>query len=58
MNLLEAYVVEIIGEPYYKYDKIWQKIKYSCYGQMSESSLMFDDLEDLKAVKIGYKFLV
>lgn len=47
MNLLENYVTEVIGKPYYddygsgNY-KWWIRVKSICYGQEHKSTLMFD----------------
>ncbi|MCS2456245.1 hypothetical protein NXX04_16455 [Bacteroides ovatus] len=46
MNVLEHYVTEIIGEPYYDdYGSgnyhWWLKVKALCYGSECETTLMF-----------------
>ena len=53
MNICESYVLEVIGEPYYKYDKWWVKCKFNSYGMVFEQTLMFDKLSSAKSVKIG-----
>lgn len=50
MNVLEHYVTEIIGEPYYDdYGSgnyhWWLKVKALCYGSECETTLMFDSKE-------------
>lgn len=62
MNVLEHYVIEIIGKPYYhdygsgKY-RWWLKVKAICYGTESETTLMFDSEFDALNVCKGYMFL-
>lgn len=62
MNVLEHYVTEVIGKPYYddygsgKY-KWWLKVKATCYGQESETTLMFDTESDALKINKGYMFL-
>lgn len=62
MNLLEHYVTEIIGKPYYndygsgKY-RWWLKVKATCYGQKCTSTLMFDTEEEALKIKIGHMYL-
>lgn len=56
MNLLDATVTEIIGEPELKYGKWFIKVKADCWGAVTESSLMFSSKEQALAVKPGYKF--
>ena len=62
MNVLEHYVTEIIGKPYYndygsgKY-RWWLKVKATCYGQESETTLMFDTEADALRIDKGYMFL-
>ena len=62
MNLLEHYVTEIIGKPYYndygsgKY-RWWLKVKATCYGQECTSTLMFDTEEEALKIEIGHMFL-
>jgi|UPI0007605059 hypothetical protein len=62
MNVLEHYVTEIIGKPYY-HDygsgnfKWWLKVKAVCYGCDCETTLMFDTKEEADRVQLGYMFL-
>lgn len=62
MNLLEHYVTEVIGKPYYddygsgNY-KWWLKVRANCYGYETESTLMFDTEEEALKVTKGYMFL-
>ena len=55
MNVLEHYVTEIIGEPYYDdYGSgnyhWWLKVKALCYGSECETTLMFDIKEELERI--------
>lgn len=62
MNVLEHYVTEIIDKPFYgdygsgKY-RWWLKVWANCYGQVSETILMFDSEKEALEVEIGYMFL-
>nr|DAP29301.1 MAG TPA: hypothetical protein [Bacteriophage sp.] len=62
MNLLENYVTEVIGKPYYddygsgNY-KWWIRVKSICYGHENESTLMFDTEEEALKVTKGYMYL-
>ena len=62
MNVLEHYVTEIIGEPYYDdYGSgnyhWWLEVKALCYGSECETTLMFDSKEEALAIQKGYMFL-
>lgn len=57
MNLVNCYVVEILGEPYEKYGRWWVSVRFDSYGVFSTTNLMFDSREEALAVKIGYEFL-
>lgn len=57
MNLLDAYVTEILSKPYIKYEKWWVDVKATCWGQSFEHRIMADTLEEAKQIKVGYKFL-
>ena len=55
MNVLEHYVTEIIGEPYYDdYGSgnyhWWLKVRALCYGSECETTLMFDSKEEAFAI--------
>ena len=57
MNLVECYVTEIIGEPYFKYDMWWIKVKYNSYGVISETELCNKNKNPLLNIAIGFMFL-
>lgn len=62
MNLLNAVVTKILGEPVYvdTYPEVkwWQlKIEYDCYGRLGEQCLTFKAENDAREVKVGYEFL-
>lgn len=57
MNLLECFVSKITSEPYFKYDKWWIDVDYSCWGSGSSTSLMFDTELECKNVSIGHCFM-
>ena len=56
MNLVECYVTEIIGEPYFEYNFWWQKVKFDSYGVISETSIMHKEKSYFEKVNIGFKF--
>lgn len=56
MNLLDATVTKVIGEPQFKYGKWFIKVEANCYGSPTESDLMFSTKEEAEAVKVGYIF--
>lgn len=60
MNVLEHYVTEIIGEPYYDdYGSgnyhWWLKVRALCYGSECETTLMFDSKEEAFSLKNRHK---
>lgn len=57
MNLVDGFVTEIIGKPYFEYGVWWQKVKYDSYGIISETALYEKYIETLDKIEIGYKFL-
>lgn len=57
VNLLDAYVTKIKGEPVFKYGKWFVSVEANCYGSPTESELMFDTEEEARAVKIGHHYL-
>lgn len=56
MNLLDAIVTEVIGEPELKYGKWFIKVNANCWGIITESTLMFSSKEVALSVKPGYIF--
>lgn len=57
MNLLDAYVKEVLSEPYQAYGRWWVKVKAECWGQYGEHEIMCDTIDEAKAIKVGHKFL-
>lgn len=57
MNLIDAKVTKVIGNPYFKYRKWWIKVESVDMGGSSKDNLMFDTKEEAEAVQPGYKFL-
>jgi hypothetical protein len=64
MNLLDAYVTEILSEPtfnnqYASEDVTWWEVKvvYECWGGLSTTYLTFKSKEEAELVKEGYHFL-
>jgi hypothetical protein len=64
MNLLDAYVVEVLTEPVYidtyKDEGVtwWQiEVMKDCYGVIDKSTLTFKTKEEADSVKVGYHFL-
>lgn len=56
MNLIDAEVTKVIGEPYPRFLKWWIKVESIDMGGLSEDNLMFDTKEEAEAVQPGYKF--
>lgn len=57
MNLVECYVTEIVGEPYYEFGFWWQKIKFNSYGVIEGTELFDKDKSYFETMAIGFKFL-
>jgi hypothetical protein len=64
MNLVDAYVTKVLGEPQYidKYANegvTWWQVPVECnsYGVLSETMLSFNTEEEAKAVVRGHHFL-
>jgi hypothetical protein len=57
MNLVEAEVTKVKGQPFEDYGWWWVKVEYVCYSVSSDMQLMFKTKEEAEKVKIGYKFL-
>jgi len=56
MNLVDCTVTKILSEPYFEYGKWFIKVEYNCYGNLSETSLMFREKEYAEKVSVGYVF--
>ena len=57
MNLLDASVTKVLGEPFFKWNKWWVRVEYKCWGRDSKTELMFSTEDKAKSVEIGFKFL-
>ncbi|WP_201319074.1 hypothetical protein [Paenibacillus sp. EPM92] len=64
MNLVDAYVTKVLGEPEYidKYANegvTWWQVPVECdsYGRLSETNLVFKTEEEAKEVRVGHHFL-
>lgn len=56
MNLVDATVTKILGEPYYKYGSWMLPVEYECYDTTGETLLLFDMQEVALNIKPGYVF--
>lgn len=56
MNLVDCFVVEIIGKPKLKYGKWFLRVKADSYGSVSETELMFKTEEEALNVVAGHHF--
>lgn len=62
MNVIDAWVTEVLCEPYYKSygssaPKWWVKVKADDMGGTTTDTLCFDTKDESEQVKVGYKFL-
>jgi len=57
VNVLDAYVTEILGEPELKYGKWFVRVTADCYGRPTTTELMFDTEAEARSVEIGHHFL-
>lgn len=58
MNLIDAWVVEVTGEPYEAYGKWWVEVVSIDMGERPQKEeLMFNTREEAAAVKKGHRFL-
>ena len=53
MNLLDAKIIEIQGEPYQKYGCWWVPIAFTCEGQKGTTDVMCETKEDAAMVAVG-----
>ena len=56
MNLVDCYVTEIIGIPYFEYGFWWQKVKFNSYGVIGETKFFDKEKTSFETIKIGFKF--
>jgi hypothetical protein len=57
MNLVDAYVVEILDQPHKLYGKWFLEVRYDSWGGLSDHSLMFNTKEEAENVVVGHHFL-
>jgi hypothetical protein len=57
MNLIDFYVTQVTGEPYFSYGKWFLKVMAISHGRESECSLMFNTEQQAKKVDVGHRFL-
>jgi len=57
MNFVDCHVIELIGEPYFKYDVWWQRVKFIAEGVIGQTDLFRKEKQQLKEINIDYKFL-
>jgi len=57
MNLVECYVTEIVGEPYFEFGFWWQKIKFNSHNVIGETALFNKDKSHFETVNVGFMFL-
>lgn len=57
MNLIDCYVIELIGEPYLEYDVWFLKVKFISQGIEGETLIFNKDKEYFNNVKVGFKFV-
>lgn len=58
MNLINASIIQILGNPYQSFGKWFVKVKVSSYGRHSESTQMRDTREECELLKIGDTILI
>lgn len=58
MNLLNATVVAILGNPEKKYNAWFVKVRINCYGRISETHVMFKSEEEANNLKLGAEVMV
>lgn len=60
MNVLDHYVIKVIGKPYMKRyaDKLWWclQVEYTCCGDKGNKELIFNTEVEAKQVKVGDVF--
>ena len=57
MNVLEHYVLEVIGKPYFAYNHWFVKVSCECYGVRSTTKVMLETEDDALKVSKGYTFM-
>lgn len=57
MNLIDAYVTQILSDPYQMYGKWFLEVEYTSEGRTGKTNIMFDTEREALAVFPGHKFL-
>lgn len=57
MNLLDAWVTQIVGTPFKNYGKWWVAVVAVCEGVSLDTAIMCHTKEEAEKVVVGYKFL-
>ena len=57
MNLVNSWVLEVLSEPKFEYNKYFVKVKAIAEGSEFETDIMVDTLEQALSIKKDYKFL-
>lgn len=58
MNLIDAVVIEVIGEPFFVHQHWFIKVKADSMGGISTHDLMFPTEEECLKVEVGRKILI
>lgn len=56
MNLVDAWVTEIVGTPYEIYGKWWVPVVAVCEGISIYATIMCYTKEESEKISVGYKF--
>jgi len=49
-------VKKVLSEPFIQYNKWWVKVEYDFYGRLSETELMFTNIDSALKVDVGFTF--
>ncbi len=58
MNLIDAEVVEVLGEPVEKFGKWFVPVRVTAYGRESETEQICNCKEEAKLVSVGFKMQI
>lgn len=56
MNLIDAYVTEVVEGPYFMYGMWWVEVKYNSEGRISRGNIMCETFHEADAIDVGHKF--
>jgi hypothetical protein len=56
MNLIDAYVTQVLSDPYEKYGKWFLEVEYTSWGRPGRTKLMLSSKREALAVFPGYRF--